>query len=338
MEKIILNSPLDMHLHLRDEQMLKNVAKFSSEQFAGGLIMPNLVPPVTTKESVLAYKNRILEAVGNIDFNPYMSVFFSDQYDESFLSELKDEILVVKLYPSGVTTNSENGVKSLNLDKIGKTLEAMQKLNIPLSIHGETNGFVLDREKEFLEVYELLAKEFPKLKIIMEHLSSKESVELLEKHDNLFATISLHHMLITLDDVIGGSLNPFNFCKPVVKTPADREVLKNIALNAHEKVMFGSDSAPHLKSNKVFNGSAGVFTAPVLLQGLTQIFDENNKLDNLQKFVSDNAQKIYGITPPKREITLIKKEFKTPSSYFENSAQEIVPFMASESFNWSLDI
>jgi dihydroorotase len=336
MESIVLNSPLDMHLHLRDEQMLKNIANFSAEQFSGGLIMPNLVPPVDDKNSLLSYKNRILEAVQNHIFNPYMSIFFSDKYTESFLSEIKNELLVVKLYPSGVTTNSESGVKSLNLDKIGETLNAMEKLNIPLAIHGETNGFVLDREKEFLEVYELLAKEFPKLKIIMEHLSSRESIELLEKYDNLFATITLHHMLITLDDLIGGSLNPFNFCKPVVKTPADREALRNIALNAHEKVMFGSDSAPHLKSNKLLNGSAGVFTAPVLLQGITQIFDEHDKLENLQKFISDNAQKIYNITPPEKKIKLIKKEFQVPSSYFSGTPDEIVPFLANQKLNWSI--
>ncbi|WP_128326747.1 amidohydrolase family protein, partial [Arcobacter suis] len=147
------------------------------------------------------------------------------------------------------------------------TLESMSKLGIPLCIHGETNGFVMDREKEFMPIYESIAKAFPNLKIIMEHITTKDAIELLDKYDNLYATVTLHHLLITLDDVAGGMLNPHLFCKPIAKRPEDRSALLNAALKAHPKLMFGSDSAPHPKHKKECCGcAAGVFTSPIALQ------------------------------------------------------------------------
>jgi len=335
MNTITLRSPFDMHLHLRDNEMLKLVVPLSSKTFSGAIIMPNLVPPVCSKDDVISYKNRILDAITENDFNPMMTLFFKP-YSKEFLESIKNEISAIKLYPAGITTNSEGGVESIDTVALAPTLNAMSDLNIPLCVHGETNGFVLDREKEFLSVYESLAIAFPNLKIIMEHITTKDAVELLEKYDNLYATITLHHLLITLDDVAGGMLKPHLFCKPIAKRYEDREALQNVALKAHPKVMFGSDSAPHPKHAKENCGcAAGVFTAPIALQVLTQFFEENNQLDNLQRFISDNACNIYDMKATSKSITLEKKDFKVPSFYeFDN--EKVVPMFNNEILQWSI--
>ena len=344
MKQHTLLMPLDMHLHLRDGVMLENIANLSSYSFSGALIMPNLVPPIKTKEDVIAYKERILYCTGVVptdedeefmseqDFEPYMTLFY-DNYSKDFLVDVADEILAIKLYPAGVTTNSEGGVSNFDIESMRETLEAMSELEIPLCVHGESNGFVMDREAEFMSVYELLASSFPKLKIIMEHITTKDAVEILDKYDNLYATITLHHLLITLDDVAGGMLKPHLFCKPIAKRVEDQEALLKVALEAHPKVMFGSDSAPHPQSAKESCGcAAGVFTAPIALQALCELFDKHSKLENLQYFVSDNAQRIYGICPDFKEVTLIEKDFKVPSTY-----TNVVPMFANETLKWSIE-
>jgi dihydroorotase len=327
-----IKSPLDMHLHLRDEKMLENIAKASAHTFAGAIIMPNLVPPVSSKEEVIAYKERIQKAIGDEAFTPYMTLFFKPSYDKAFLESLKDEIRAIKLYPAGITTNSEGGVSGFDIEELRPALEAMSELNIPLCIHGETNGFVMDREAEFVSIYEKLATAFPKLKIIMEHITTKESVAVLERFDNLYATITLHHLLITLDDVAGGMLKPHLFCKPIAKRPEDREALLKVALSGHPKVMFGSDSAPHPKHAKEACGcAAGVFTAPIALQLLAELFEKHNALENLQRFISDNAQRIYGITPIEKEVILERKSFRVPTEY-----NGVVPIYANEEIAYSI--
>jgi len=330
--ELILQAPLDMHLHLRDEQMLHNIAKPSAHTFSGAIVMPNLVPPVTTKEAVVAYKARIEEAIGNEAFTPYMTLFFKPSYDKAFLESIKDEISAIKLYPAGITTNSEGGVSGFDVEELRPALEAMSELNIPLCVHGETNGFVMDREAEFVSIYEKLATAFPKLKIIMEHITTKESVDALDRHENLYATITIHHLLITLDDVAGGMLQPHLFCKPIAKRPEDRVALRRVALQAHPKVMFGSDSAPHPQHAKENCGcAAGVFTAPIALQLLAELFEREDALENLQAFISGNAQKIYGITPLAKTVTLEKKPFSVPASY-----NGVVPMYANEEIAYSI--
>jgi len=338
--------PLDMHLHLRDGVMLETVAPLSSYTFSGAVIMPNLVPPVTTKEAVRAYRERIFAALGtpltddddefetmNADFfEPLMTLFYR-HYDREFLEEVREDIFAVKLYPAGITTNSEGGVSSFDLDAMRPTLEAMSVLDIPLLIHGETDGFVMDRETEFMSIYEMLASHFPDLKIVMEHITTRAAVEMLDKYPNLYATITLHHLLITLDDVAGGLMRPHLFCKPIAKRPEDRAALLEAALNAHPKVMFGSDSAPHPQDKKEACGcAAGVFTAPIALQALCELFDSRGKLENLQAFVSDNAQSIYGICPEFKEIRLIEKPFTVPAKY-----GNVVPMFAGETIGWSIE-
>ena len=331
-----INEPLDMHLHLRDGDMLSLVGPLTSETFSGALVMPNLVPPITTKEELLSYKQRINDVCFDDNFEPYVTLFFKNDYSYEFLEDIKDEIIAIKLYPAGITTNSETGVASMDVEILRQTLESMSKLGIPLCIHGETNGFVMDREKEFMPIYEALAIAFPNLKIIMEHITTKNAVELLDKYENLYATVTLHHLLITLDDVAGGMLQPHLFCKPIAKRPEDRSSLLNAALEAHPKLMFGSDSAPHPKHKKESCGcAAGVFTSPIALQVLTQLFEKHGKLDNLNKFVSLNAQKVYNLTPVKKTVKLIKKDFIVPSAY-EYKDESVVPMYWGEKLSWSI--
>ena len=327
-----LTAALDMHLHLRDGEMLENIAKSSASTFSGAIIMPNLVPPVSTKEEVVAYKQRIMAAIGDEKFTPYMTLFFKPSYDKAFLESVKDEITAIKLYPAGITTNSEGGVSGFDVEELRPALDAMSDLNIPLCVHGETNGFVMDREAEFVSIYERLASAFPKLKIIMEHITTKESVAALDRFENLYATITVHHLLITLDDVAGGMLKPHLFCKPIAKRPEDREALLKVALSAHPKVMFGSDSAPHPKHAKEACGcAAGVFTSPIALQVLAELFEKHDALDKLQDFVSSNAQNIYGVAPLAKTVTLEKKPFKVPSDY-----NGVVSMYADEEITYSI--
>ncbi len=324
--------PLDMHLHLRDGVMLENIAPLTAYSFSGAIIMPNLVPPVSNKEEVKAYKERIMAAVPNDYFEPYMTLFYKN-YDKAFLEDVVDEITAIKLYPAGITTNSEGGVSSFNIQEMRETLEAMSDLGIPLCVHGETDGFVMDREAEFMSIYELLASNFPNLKIIMEHITTKAAVDMLDKFDNLYATITVHHLLLTLDDVVGGMMMPHLFCKPIAKRPEDLDALLTVALAAHPKVMFGSDSAPHPQHKKEACGcAAGVFTAPIALQLLCEIFDQYGKLDNLQAFVSDNAQNIYGICPEFKEVVLENRPFKVPENY-----SNVVPMYAGETIGWAIE-
>ncbi|NKQ40897.1 MAG: dihydroorotase [Sulfurovum sp.] len=374
---LTLNSPLDMHLHLRDGDMLRTVAPLSADTFSGAIIMPNLLPPITTKKALIAYKKRILDAIqgsGDNDllqsneslspdpkehdpkeyndllqsneslspqslspdpkkhFTPYMTLFFKPDYSRSFLEDIQDELTAIKLYPAGITTNSEGGLSGFDIDELRPILTVMSELDIPLCIHGETNGFVMDREAEFVPVYEKLATAFPDLTIIMEHITTTASVEALDRFDNLYATITLHHLLITLDDVAGGMLQPHLFCKPIAKRYEDREALVKVAISAHPKVMFGSDSAPHPQDAKECPGcAAGVFTAPIALQALAELFDKHDKLDNLQAFVNTNACNIYGITPQKKTITLEKKPFLVPEKY-----GSVVPMFAGMEIEWSV--
>jgi dihydroorotase len=327
---LTLSSPLDMHLHLRQGDMLNLVAPLSATSFAGAVIMPNLVPPVDSLDRCLAYRQQILEASGNPNFNPYMTVFFKC-YGREELEQLKPHIIGIKLYPQGATTNSENGIA--DLADAEETLKHMEELGIPLLIHGEsTSAFVMDRESEFMPIYRKLASKHPHLKIVMEHITTSDAVELLDDFENLYATVTLHHLEITLDDVAGGMLKPHLFCKPIAKRPGDRDALLAAALKAHPKLSFGSDSAPHPQHKKECCGcAAGVFTAPIALPALAELFEQHQALPNLQSFISDNACRIYNITPPNKKVVLEKKDEKVPEKY-----DSIVPYRANETLSWSI--
>jgi len=309
--------------------MLKLVAPLSARTFAGGVIMPNLVPPVDNVDRLETYRAAVREAVGDEVFEPYMTLFMRP-YTDRELDEVRTRIIGIKLYPAGVTTHSDAGVR--RIEDIDTTLHQMQEIGIPLLVHGESTGFVMDREHEFLPVYETLVRRFPKLSIVMEHITTAAAATLLDQHEHLYATVTLQHLLITLDDVAGGLLNPHLFCKPIAKRPEDRDALLEIALNAHPKLMFGSDSAPHPQNKKECSGcAAGVFTAPVALQMLVELFERHNALDRLQRFVSGNAQRIYGVTPPQKTVTFEKTGDTIPEKY-----GSVIPIHPGRALAWKV--
>lgn len=309
--------------------MMERVTPLSARDFSAAIIMPNLVPPVDHLERLLDYRKGIEAAAAGLNFDPLMMLFFRN-YSEAELAAAREHIFGIKLYPAGATTNSEAGVKAL--DEVEATFALMEEMGIPLMIHGETHGFVMDREKEFLASYEHLAQKFPKLKITMEHITTKDAVELLDRYENLYATVTLHHLIITLDDVAGGLLNPHLFCKPIAKRPEDQEALLETALKAHPKLMFGSDSAPHPVSKKECCGcAAGLFTAPVCLPTLVELFETHGALDHLQDFISGNAQRIHGFTPPKKTVQLSKTGMTMPERY-----GDVVPYRAGEVLPWAV--
>ena len=324
-----LQSPLDMHLHLREGDLLSLVAPLSARPFAGAVIMPNLVPPVDNAARLDSYRAAVDAAVGDAAFEPYMTLFFRP-YTADELEAMHSRIIGIKLYPAGVTTNSEAGVRALQ--EAEPTLTLMQELDIPLLVHGESTGFVMDREAEFMPVYEHLARTFPRLRIVMEHITTRQAVALLDRYAKVFATVTLHHLVLTLDDVAGGLLAPHLFCKPIAKRPDDRDALLAAALSAHPKLMFGSDSAPHPRHSKECAGcAAGVFTAPVALPMLVELFDKHDALDNLQAFVSGNARRIYCLTPVPKTVSFLKEATTIPSHY-----GTVVPFGAGRTVAWRL--
>ncbi len=326
--EFVLDSPLDMHIHFREGAMMEHVAPFTMEQFSGAIIMPNLVPPVDNLKRLKTYRDEIISVRGDHLFEPLMMLFFRN-YTEEELAAAHPHIFGIKLYPAGATTNSEAGVQELNA--VESTFKLMEEMGIPLMIHGETHGFVMEREREFLASYEYLAKTFPKLKITMEHITTHDAVEMLDRYENLYATVTLHHLLITLDDVIGGLMDPHLFCKPIAKCPKDREALLSAALRAHPKLMFGSDSAPHPISKKECCGcAAGVFSAPVCLPTLVELFEQHGSLENLQAFVSGNARRIHSFEPPAKQVKLKKDGMQVPERY-----GDVVPYRAGEQIPWS---
>ncbi|GHS85792.1 dihydroorotase [Campylobacterota bacterium] len=327
--QIKLVSPFDAHLHLRDGAMLAATVPASSRDFAGAIVMPNLTPPITVAAQAEDYAARITAHSAG-DFEPFVSLFLDENITADELAKSAKTPKQVKLYPSGITTNSENGVKTLHSAKLDALFDQMSERGVALSIHGETNGFVLEREAEFAEIYETLARKHPKLVIIMEHISTAKLAQLLDKYENLYATITLHHLLFTLDDLLGGKLNPHLFCKPIVKTPRDREALRTLTFSAHPKVAFGSDSAPHLRSDKESNGAAGgIFSAAYALPMLAELFAAHDALDNLQPFVNERAQAIYKLDLPHKEVILTDQP--------QQIAREIggvVPMCAGKTIGW----
>ncbi len=332
--EITLNSPLDMHLHLRNGDILRLVAPLSAD-FAGAVIMPNLVPPVTTPAMLNTYSERIAEAMGDVPFTRYMTLFFTPM-DEATLTaaQATPGFFGLKLYPAGITTNSEGGIA--HIAEADRTLRLMEEMGIPLLVHGESHGFVMDREAEFLTTYRDLASRYPKLRISMEHITTAAAIRLLDEFDNLSATVTLQHLLITLDDVAGGMLRPHLFCKPIAKRPEDREALLKAALTGHPRLMFGSDSAPHPRHKKECCGcAAGVFTAPVALPRLAQLFADYHALAHLQGFVSGNACKLYGLKPAEKQVVLQDLPMEVPSAY-RLGKEEVIPMFAGEPIGWSI--
>lgn len=324
-----------MHLHVRDGEMLQLVAPMSARNFAGAVIMPNLVQPVANLQAMHTYAERVREAANDSHFTLFMTLFFRN-YSEKELRAAQNmpNFFGIKLYPAGVTTNSDEGVRSLRA--VESTLRHMEELGIPLLVHGESQGFVLDREAEFLPVYRRLAEQFPKLLICMEHITTAAAIQLLNEHENLCATVTLHHLELTLDDVLGGMMKPHLFCKPVAKREDDREALLQAVLSGHPRVMFGSDSAPHpVHKKECCECAAGIFSAPVALCCLAKIFAEHGAIDKLQAFVSDNACRRYNLIPSKKKVILCDTPMQVPMEYC-GYGQKITPLHAGEQVPWSI--
>ncbi|WP_163535005.1 dihydroorotase [Helicobacter suis] len=332
MDKITLQDPLDMHLHLREGALLKAILPFSARPFSAALIMPNLTIPITTTKQALDYKVEIESLSAH--FKPLVALYLHEKLSSQELEQAKAAgLFLLKLYPKNATTNSDQGIGNILSPHMLKILETAQNLGFILCIHAEDHGFVLDREYNFHPILITLAQEFPRLKIIMEHISDARSIPLLERYPNLYATLTLHHITLNLDHLAGGALNPHLFCKPLLKTPKDQQALLNLALNAHPKVAFGSDSAPHLIAHKHTHAcSAGIFSAPLLLSALCSLFEEHKALDKLQSFISQNAMRIYALKEiPHKTITLIKKPPNPPKLPDGLYMPQIFPL------NWSID-
>ena len=304
--------------------MMERVTPLTAAHFSGAIIMPNLVPPVDNLERLLEYRAGIEAACGGHTFDPLMMLFFRN-YSEAELAAAKDHIFGIKLYPAGATTNSEAGVKAL--DEVEGTFALMEVMGIPLMIHGETHGFVMDREQEFLASYEHLATKFPKLKITMEHITTRHAVDLLDRFENLYATVTLHHLLITLNDVAGGLLNPHLFCKPIAKRPEDREALLAAALKAHPKLMF--DGLLHRSPKRNVVAARRV----CLLRDLPTWLNSSRRMALWIgcRPLSVAMRRRFMALPPAKTVRLEKLEQQVPERY-----GDVVPYRAGETLPWSV--
>ncbi len=332
--KIRIKKPDDFHVHLRTERTLECVAKFTAKQFKRSLIMPNTSPPILNAHDVAWYRCQIQKAAPEL--LPLMTIQINgDTTPNMVLRARQAGAIAGKVYPKGVTTNSQNGVADFRV--IYPVLEAMQKVGIMvLSLCGEDpweKATCLHREKMFLPTLFQLAGDFPELRIVLEHITTADAVAMIERLPaNVAATITAHHLLLTIDDVIGDLICPHNFCKPVAKFPGDRDALLKAATGGNPKFFFGSDSAPHLRKNKeCSSGCAGVFSAPVALPLLTQIFDQHDALDKLEGFTAEFGADFYRLPQNTETIALEKCDWTVP-----RSIKGIVPFMAGQTLHWQI--
>ena len=339
MNEIRILKPDDMHLHVRDGAIMANVIQDTARQFARAIIMPNLSDPIISAFKAEQYY-RAIKATST-DLEPLMTLYFTDQLSMIELDKVKHSphIHGVKLYPAGVTTNSESGIDSIN--DCFPIFEMMEKKGIPLLLHGEVNDpsvDIFDREKVFIDKYLTnICKQFPSLRIVFEHISTKEAVDFVSNSNQLVsATITPQHILLNRNDLFVGGIKPHNYCLPIVKRSSHQKAVLNAAISGNPKFFLGTDSAPHFRSQKESAcGCAGIYSARTALEFYAQIFDENNALDKLENFASKFGADFYGLPQNKGFITLTKKEYKVPSSILIEN-QELIPFYAGETLKWQL--
>lgn len=332
MRQLQIKKANDMHVHLRQGDMLVNVLPHTVLQCARALVMPNTMPPVLTAEDVKSYRQSITDLLqSESGFTPLMTFKVAPSTSADEIALLKAQGAIAgKLYPEGVTTNSEGGVTDFKA--LYPVYKAMQDEELVLCLHGEMPGvFSLDRETRFLEVLREIAGEFPRLKIVLEHATTADAVRCVQElPDNVACTLTVHHLYLTLDDVIGDKLNPHAFCKPVAKRPEDRDALVVAALSGNPKFFLGSDSAPHsVEAKECACGAAGVYTAPVLLPALCELFEKYDKLDLLESFTSGFAAKFYGLPLDADTVTLVQDAWTVPEQY-----QGVKPFLAGQKLRW----
>lgn len=340
--EIIMTQPDDWHIHLRDGVFLQRTVADVSRYFGRAVIMPNLSPPIATVEHVKDYIDRIQSVISiGCNFKPLMTLYLQENMTPGLMEQAKNSGLIIgcKLYPQGVTTNSQHGVA--NLQKLFPVFEAMQEHQLILQLHGEVFDPAIDifqREQIFIERYlDLLLDKFPKLKIVLEHITTEYAVDYVKKApQNLGATITAHHLFLNRNDLLAGGIKPHYYCLPILKTERDREILVQAAISGDSKFFLGTDSAPHAKALKEHAcGCAGIYTAHAALELYATIFEQNGALDKLEAFASFNGADFYGLPYNQNKIRLVKTPYKIPNelSFGETI---LVPFWAGEELKWSV--
>ena len=343
MNKITITRPDDWHLHLRDGAALKAVLPDTARQFARAIVMPNLRPPVTTTELALAYRERILDALpAGVSFEPLMTLYLTDNTSSDEIAKAKASGLIhgVKLYPAGATTNSDSGVTSL--DKCAGALAAMEKAGLPLLVHAEVTDSeidVFDRELVFIERHMIpLLKKYPALKIVFEHITTKDAADFVALAPaNVAATITAHHLLMNRNDMFKGGIQPHHYCLPVLKRETHRVALVKAATSGSAKFFLGTDSAPHAKHTKeAACGCAGMYTARTAMELYAEAFDSVHALDKLEAFASFNGADFYGLPRNAEQVTLVKESWKVPGS-LPYDGDVLVPLRADQMVHWKFE-
>ena len=338
MRQLTLIKPDDWHVHLRQDAMLKDTLAASSQDFARALIMPNLVPPLTTVEHVQTYHQQILKYKKN-EFTPFYSLYFTNQLSiaELQLANKTDNILGVKLYPQGATTNSDFGVADIT--SLYPLFEQMQSLDLVLQVHGEiTHGDIFAREAQFVEDFLLpITKNFPKLRIVLEHISTAAAADFVrEASENIAATITIHHLLYNRNHLLSGGIKPHFYCLPILKSEKNQKAIQLAALSGSSKFFLGSDSAPHsVETKESACGCAGIFSSAYALPLYTQFFDNAEKIDLLENFASVFGAHFYRLPTNSQTITLINKPRTIPSTV-NLGDKIIVPIAANETILWQV--
>ena len=347
MQTITVKKPFDAHVHLRRGAMLRAVTKYTARQFDKAIVMPNTEPPIDTLDAAIAYKKEICAApeVGN--FEPLMTMYLTknltpQEIERGAASAEGTKIYAVKYYPYGATTNSQWGYRDILEAK--DVLKAMEGVGIPLLLHGEVH---LDAHNEEVDPYEgeksfiddvlpRLLDSFPKLKVSLEHMSTKVAADFMEKNgkeDRLVATVTVHHLLYAREDI---EQEPLLRCKPLIKSRADREAVRALAAKGLPFVSAGTDSAPHPEQKKLSPaGAFGVFSAPAAVELYTQVFDEMNALDTLETFLSLNGPRFFGLEPSKEKISLTKKDWGVEPAMTDEGVR-VVPMTGSETIHWQI--
>ncbi|AFJ03773.1 Dihydroorotase [Methylophaga frappieri] len=337
---LTITRPDDWHLHLRDDTALQRTVTDTARQFVRAIVMPNLRPPVTTTAMANDYRQRILAArPDNSDFEPLMTLYLTDNTPASEIEMAVDSEFVkaVKLYPAGATTNSDAGVTHLR--HCANTLEMMQKLGMPLLIHGEVTDpeiDIFDREKRFIEDKLIqLRRDFPELKIVFEHITTKDAADYVnEANAYLAATITPHHLLYNRNDLLVGGIRPHYFCLPILKRNIHQQALLKAATSGSNKFFLGTDSAPHPRHDKESScGCAGIYSAHAALEFYAEAFESMNALDKLEAFASFHGPDFYGLPRNKGTITLHRKAWQVPES-LDFADSQLIPLRAGEMLQW----
>jgi len=337
---LTIREPDDWHLHLRDDAMLAFTADFTARQFARAIVMPNLMPPVTTVAAAEAYRGRILAALPQgRRFTPLMTAYLTDEIDaDEIETGFNNGVFTAcKLYPAGATTNSAAGVTDVH--KIRPVLERMQTIGMPLLVHGEVVSpdiDIFDREAKFLEtILAPMLSDFPALKVVLEHITTADSVQFVQSAGpSVAATITAHHLRIDRNALFEGGLRPHAYCLPVAKRRHHRTALRQAAISGDPKFFLGTDSAPHQKQDKESAcGCAGIFSAPAALESYALTFDEEGALDRLEAFASEFGPRFYSLPLNEGTISLHREAYSVPET-IDRDDLSVVPFHAGETLAW----